>query len=162
AELREELQFHLDEEAEERRNDGLREDEACWAARREMGNVASVQESTRASWRWMRLEHLARDVSYGLRLVRRNPAFSAIAIATLALGSGGIAAMFSAVDALLIRPLPYDDADRLVMVWDNLNRDGVAKSFPAPGEWLEWRRLNTVFGDIAATQPGTATLSGDP
>jgi predicted permease len=160
AELREELQFHLAEEAEERRADGLSEDEARWAARRELGNLTLVEENTRGMWGWTRLEQLARDAGYGLRQVRRNPGFSFIAIATLALGIGGITAMFSAFDAILIRPLPYADAARLVMVWDDLSRKG-SKSFPAPAEWLVWRRDNTVFTDIALTQPAAATLSGD-
>ena len=120
AELREELQFHLEEEAEQRQEEGLAKDEARWAARRELGNLALVEENTRAAWGWTRLEQLARDAGYGLRQVRRNPAFSAIAIATLALGIGGITAMFSAFDAVLIRPLPYADADRLVMIWDDM------------------------------------------
>ncbi len=165
AELREELRFHLEEEAEQRQEEGLSEDEARWAARRELGNLALVEENTRASWGWTRLEQLARDAGYGLRQVRRNPAFSAIAIATLALGIGGITAMFSAVDAVLIRPLPYADADRLVMVWIDPGKDEVGKGdgkfFLTPAEWLEWRRLNTVFTDTALTQPADATLSGD-
>jgi putative ABC transport system permease protein len=160
AELREELQFHLAEETEERRADGVSEDEARWAARRELGNLTLVEENTRATWRWAHLEQLARDAGYGLRQVRRNPGFSFIAIATLALGIGGITAMFSAFDRILIRPLPYADADRLVMVWDDLSRKGT-KSFPAPAEWLTWRRDNTVFADLALTQPAAATLSGD-
>jgi putative ABC transport system permease protein len=160
-ELRKELQFHLQEETEARREQGLTGDEARIAARRELGNLTLVEEDTRTAWGWTRFEQLARDAGFGLRQIRRNPAFSAIAIATLALGIGGITAIFSAVDAILIRPLPYPDADRLVMIWDNLNRDGSSKSFPAPAEWLEWRRLNTVFSDIAATQRGAATLSGD-
>jgi hypothetical protein len=79
------------------------------------------------AWGWTHLEQLARDVRYGLRQVRRNPAFSGIAIATLALGIGVNTAMFSAVDTVLIRPLPYLDADRLVMIWDDMSRTG---SFP--------------------------------
>jgi predicted permease len=162
AELREELQLHLEEEADQRQEDGLAEDEARWAACRELGNLALVEENTRAAWGWTRLEQLARDAGYGLRQVRRNPGFSAIAIATLALGIGGITAMFSAVDAVLIRPLPYAGADRLVMIWDDLSKSGdLSKHFPTPAEWLEWRRHNAVFTDIAATQPGDATLSGD-
>src|SRR5262249_47977692 len=82
--------------------------------------------------------------------------------ATLALGIGGIAAMFSAFDTILIRPLPYTDADRLVMIWDNMtNLDVTTKLMPAPAEWIEWRRLNTVFSDLANTQQADATLSGD-
>ena len=142
-------------------HDGLAEDEARWAARRELGNLALVEEDTRAAWGWTRLEQFARDAGYGLRQIRRNPAFSAIAIATLALGIGGITAMFSALDAVLLRPLPYADAERLVMIWDDLSNEAVPKHFPTPAEWLEWRRHNTVFTDIAATQPGDATLSGD-
>ncbi len=162
AELREELQFHLEEEAEQRQEDGLAEDEARWAARREFGNVSLVEEATRTEWGWTRLEQLARDADYGLRQIRRNPAFSAIAIATLALGIGGITAMFSAVYTVLIRPLPYADADHLVMIWDDMSKNDVtSKHNSTPAEWIEWRRLNSVFTDLATSQPGDATLSGD-
>jgi putative ABC transport system permease protein len=161
AELREELQFHLQEETEERQEDGLAEDEARWSARRELGNLALVTENTRAAWGWERFDQLARDAGYGLRQLRRNPAFSAIAIATLALGIGGITAMFSAVDAVLIRPLPYADADRLVMIWLDMRKENRSGFMPTPAEWLEWRRHNTVFTDMALTQPADATLSGD-
>jgi MacB-like periplasmic core domain len=161
AELHEEIQFHLEEEVERCQEDGLAEEEAQWAARRELGNLALVAEDTRAEWGWTRLEQLARDAGYGLRQVRRNPGFSAVAIATLALGIGGNTAMFSAFDAVLIRPLPYAEADRLVMIWDDMGREGRPGHMPAPAEFLEWRRHNTVFTDIAATQAGDATLSGD-
>ncbi len=161
AELREELQFHLKEEAEAGEEDGLTADEARWAARRGLGNLTLVEENARAAWGWTRLEQFARDATYGLRQVLRNPLFSVIAIATLALGIGGITAMFSAVDAVLIRPLPYADADRLVMIWDDMTGERRSGHSPAPAEWLEWRRHNTVFTDLAATQPGEATLSGD-
>ena len=137
--------------------------------------VRTIVDVARAGWserrasrlstgtgRVMRLESVIQDVRFGLRQIRRNPSFSGIAIATLALGIGVNTAMFSAVDAVLIRPLPYDDADRLVMVWDALTTD--AKFFSTPPEWQEWRRHNTVFTDIAATQPVQAALSsgGDP
>ena len=161
AELREELQFHLEEEARERQEDGLAKDEARWAARRELGNLILLQEDTRAAWGWARLEQFGRDITYGLRQIRRNPSFSGIAIATLAVGIGGITAMFSAFDAVLIRPLPYADADRLVMIWDDMTGERRSGHSPAPAEWLEWRRHNTVFTDLAATQPGEGTLSGD-
>jgi predicted permease len=109
-----------------------------------------------------RFDQLGRDLRYALRQVRRNPGFSAVAIATLALGIGVNTAMFSAVDAVLIRPLPYVDADRLVMVWDDNSRVGdSAHFFSTPAEWFEWRRHNTVFTDIAGTQPGDAALSGN-
>ena len=111
--------------------------------------------------RWMRFEELRSDIQYGLRQVRSNPTFSAIAIATLALGIGGITAMFSAFDAVLIRPLPYAGADRLLMIWDEMSKpDVTTKHMATPAEWIEWRRLNTVFTDLATTQPADAALSG--
>jgi putative ABC transport system permease protein len=162
AELREELQFHLEEETQQRQEGGLANDEARFVAHRDLGNLALVEENTRAAWGWPRLEQLASDVGYGLRQVRRNPAFSAVAIATLALAIGGIAAMFSAFDTILIRPLPYAEASQLVMIWDEMKGQDTPKLFATPAEWIEWRRLNTVFTDLAATQPWGATLSGDP
>ena len=108
-----------------------------------------------------RLEQLARDVRYGLRQLRSNPAFSIVAIVTLALGIGVNTAMFSAVDAILIRPLPYHDADRLVMIWDDMSHIGFPKHLSTPAEWQAWRRLNTVFIDVAATESGEAAFSGD-
>lgn len=161
AELRRELQFHLEEDAELRHEDGLAADKARQAAHRDLGNLALVEEDTRTAWGWMRLEQFARDAGYGLRQIRRNPMFAGLAIATLALGIAGVAAMFSAVDAILIRPLPYTDAHRLVMIWDDLSHEGIARHFPATGELFAWQRQNTVFTDIAGTQSAEATLSGD-
>jgi hypothetical protein len=69
-----------------------------------------------------------------------------VSSATLALGIGGLAAIFSAFDTILIRPPPYADADRLVMIWDDMSiNDVTAKHNSTPAEWIEWRRLNTVF-----------------
>jgi putative ABC transport system permease protein len=108
------------------------------------------------------LDVAGRDIRYGLRQLRRNPSVSAIAIATLALSIGGITAIFSAFDSILMRPLPYADADQLLMVWDDMSKsEGDSTFFSTPAEWIEWRRLNTVFTDLACSQPGTAILSGD-
>jgi hypothetical protein len=88
AELQEELQFHLEEEAGERQAEGLAAEEARRAARRELGNVALVQEDTRATWTWTFAEQLAQDMRYGLRTIAANKTFSAMAILSLALGIG--------------------------------------------------------------------------
>jgi putative ABC transport system permease protein len=153
SDLEREIRNHLDLEAEECGHDG---------ARRVFGNATLVKEDVRAAWGWPRLEQLVRDVRYGLRQVRRNPAFSAIVIATLALGIGVNTAMFSAVDAVVIRSLPYAEAERLVMIWDDMSKIGdLSKLFPTPFEWYEWRSQNTVFTDIAATQPGDGIITGD-
>src|SRR5712692_4714758 len=126
--LERELQNHLALEAQDS------------GTRRAFGNIALVKEDVREAWGWARLEQFTRDIHYGLRQVRRNPSFSAIAIATLALGIGGVAAMFSAVYAVLIRPLPYASADRLVTLWDDLSmsRTGEPKIVSTPFEWIQW------------------------
>ena len=149
--LEREIQNHLALEAEESGKRSL------------LGNVTLVKEDVREAWGWTRLEQFTRDIQSGLRQVRRNPSFSATAIATLALGIGGVAAVFSAVDAVLIRPLPYAGTESLVMIWDDLSmsRTHEPKIDSTPAEWVEWRRLNTVFTDIAAVQRATATLSGE-
>jgi putative ABC transport system permease protein len=108
-----------------------------------------------------RLDEFGRDLYSGLRQVLRYPAFSSMAIVTLALGIGANTAVFSAVDAVLIRPLPYADADRLVMIWDDMSQIGFPKHFSTPPEWRAWRQQSTVFTDIAATQPEQLTLTGD-
>src|SRR5262245_24138280 len=128
--LEREIESHLDLEAEEAGDLG---------ARQVFGNVTIVKEDVRAVWGWTRVEQFARDVRYGLRRIRRNPVFSVVAIATLALGIGVNTAMFSAIDAVLVRPLPYADAGRLVMIWDDLSKSGdAAKQFSTPAEWYEW------------------------
>jgi putative ABC transport system permease protein len=148
--LEREIQNHLALEAEES------------GGRKPFGRVTLVKEDVREAWGWVRWEQFTRDVRHGLRQLRRYPAFSAIAIATLALGIGGVAAMFSAVDTILIRPLPYADADRLVMIWNDMGKTDVqSRHNPTPAEWIEWRRLNTVFTDLAETQQVDTTLSGD-
>src|SRR5881397_819802 len=101
------------------------------------------------------------DLKFAFRQLLKNPGFTTVAVLTLALGIGANTAIFSAVDAVLIRPLPYVDAGRLVMIWDEMSDIGFPKHNSTPAEWHEWRRNNTVFTDIAATQPVQATLSSD-
>src|SRR5207247_792474 len=88
ANLHEELQFHIDEEAEERASDGLAKEDAQRSARLDLGNLTSVKEETRSAWSWMWLEQLCQDLSYGVRVLRRAPAFTLGAVAVLALGVG--------------------------------------------------------------------------
>ncbi|MGA3235506.1 MAG: ABC transporter permease [Bryobacteraceae bacterium] len=116
AELQEELQFHLEEEAAERQSQGLADAEARRAARRELGNVALVQEDTRAAWTWTFAEQLAQDLRYGLRTIAANKTFSAMAILSLALGIGANTAIFSFMDSILLRSLPVADPESLVVL----------------------------------------------
>jgi putative ABC transport system permease protein len=90
---------------------------------------------------------ILRDVRFGVRLLRRKPGFTAVAVLTLALGIAANSAIFSVIYATYLAPLPYRDADRLVMVWSQLkgNREAVA-----PGDFVEWKRRATVFDDLEA------------
>ena len=160
--LNDELQAFVDMGAADKVRAGVTPAEARRLAMLELGGVEQVKEQVRSRRHGGWLDAVGRDVGYGLRQVRRNPGFAGVAIATLALGIGGITAMFSAFDAVLIRPLPYAEPDRLVMIWDALAKtDVTSKGNSTPAEWIEWRRLNTVFTDLAASQAGDATLSGD-
>ena len=116
AELRDELQFHLEEEAEERRALGLAEDQARWAARRELGNLALVQEDTRATWGWAMLEQLGQDLRYAFRTMAANRLFTTLVVVCLALGIGANTAIYSFMDAILLRSLPVADPESLVVL----------------------------------------------
>jgi putative ABC transport system permease protein len=116
ADLREELEFHLAEEAEERKAIGLTEDQARFAARREFGSLALIAEATGATWGWPVLEQFVQDVRQGARALVRNPGLAVMAIVTFGLGIGMTTAIFSVVYGILLRPLPLHESDRLVMV----------------------------------------------
>src|SRR6266478_790361 len=120
AELRDELQFHLDEETEDRQVEGLPNEEARWAARRDLGNMALVQEDTRSTWSWIFLEQLMQDLRYAFRTMAANKTFSALAILSLALGIGANTAIYSFMDAILLRSLPVSNPESLVVLnWHN-------------------------------------------
>ena len=115
-ELCEELQFHLEEEAEERTEEGLSKEEALRSARFELGNPAIVEENTRAVWGWILLEQLIQDLRYALRTMLRNRVFTALALLSLALGIGANTAIYSFMDAILLRSLPVSDPESLVVL----------------------------------------------
>ena len=162
ASLDKEVTFHIEERVSDLMRSGVSEQEARRRVRLEFGGDAQVKEACRDARPTHWIEMLGQDLRYAMRNLRGSPGFAAVAIATLALGIGGLTAVFSAVDAILIRPLPYTAADRLVMIWDSeIGTGAESKMDPTPAEWVEWRRLNTVFTGLASTQPGDLTLSSD-
>src|ERR1700719_5281343 len=104
---------------------------------------------------------LLRSLRLALRQIKRSPGFFAVALSGLALGIGANTAIFSAVEGVLLRPLPYAQPDRLMMVWEDASFIGFAHNTPAPANYVDWRGQNQVFTDMAALRYRNAALTGD-
>lgn len=100
------------------------------------------------------------DLRFAVRLLVRSPGFALVAILALALGIGANTAIFSAVDAVLLRPLPYGDAERLAIVWEDASYIGFPQNTPAVANFLDWKKQNQVFTDMAASRGRSCTLTG--
>jgi predicted permease len=101
------------------------------------------------------------NLRYALRQVRENPGFFALAVMALALGIGANTAIFSAVEAVLLKPLPYNHPEQLVMVWEDASFIGFATNTPAPANYVDWKAQNQVFTDMAARRASSMSLTGD-
>ena len=137
--MQRELRSDLELEAEEQQGKGLSAEEARYRARRAFGNTTSIKEETRETWGWGPIERLQQDIHFALRMLRKSPGFTAFAILALALGLGVNTAIFSVVDAVLLRPLPFRNADRLLEVWEDASTRAFL-SLPFAGQP---RRLET-------------------
>jgi putative ABC transport system permease protein len=137
-ELSEEIQEHLREKTEELIAAGMSPEEARAAARRDFGNVGLVEERSREVWRWPLLENFVSDVRYGLRMLGRNPGFALVMALTLALGMGVNTAIFSVIESVLLRPLPYRHADRLFAVWAGSKEEGEDRAGVSAPEFQDY------------------------
>ena len=97
------------------------------------------------------MDLLLKDIRYAVRGLLKNRAFTAVAVLTLALGIGANAAIFSVVNAVLLKPLKFHDPDRLVIIWEEASFAGFPLNTPAPGNYLDWKTQNQSFADMAAT-----------
>ena len=145
AELDSELRFHIDKLAEEKVADGLTPDEARREALLEFGGREQFKEELRDVHRIATIENTILNVKSGIRLIRKSPTFSAAVILTLALGIGANSAVFSALDAILLRPLAFPNANELMLLYQKDRKAKNPTSFVAPVRLLDWNRLNTTF-----------------
>ena len=143
AELDAEIRTHLALEAQRRIDAGASPENARRMASRDFGNVLLVKEVTRDMWGWAFVEPWARDLRYGTRTLRKAPGFAAVAILTLALGIGATTAIFSVVNGVLLKPLPFEDPDELVSVWNY----SVGASLN-PSQYFTYRDENRAFEGI--------------
>jgi putative ABC transport system permease protein len=148
-ELQDELQFHLDEEAEERETLGVDKEEAHWAARRELGNITLVKENTRAVWAWTFIEQIVQDCRYALRGFKSNPGFAMTTILSLSLGLGASLSIYTIADNLLLRPLPYSHPSQLVMLWEQNASQNFLHGIVAPRNYFDWKSRNDVFEQMS-------------
>ncbi|HEX8999089.1 MAG TPA: hypothetical protein VGB07_04250, partial [Blastocatellia bacterium] len=96
------------------------------------------------------LSNLIQNLRYGLRGLWKNPGFTAVAVLSLALGIGANTAIFSLVNEVLLKPLPFRDPDRLAMIWEDSTAIGFPRDTPAPANYVDWKTQNRVFDDVAA------------
>jgi len=145
-EIRRELEFHVAERADELRDSGLSPEEAERRARVKLGNPLLQAERTRDMDIALWADGIARNLRHAARSLGRAPGFALTVVATLALGIGANTAVFSALDAVLLRPLPFPDADRLVRLWQKDQTS--SEAMIAPVRLEEWNRLNSTFSAI--------------
>ncbi len=159
-ELREELEAHFQMHVSDNVRAGLSPAEARRQAALRFGSLDDAKESVRAGWTVGALETTRQDLVYAWRGLRRNPAFAMTAILSLALGIGASIAIFTVADSLLLRPLPYREPGRLMMVWEsNPRSERNLKNVVSPANYRDWKAQNTVFESIAAFVSGKSTLN---
>jgi putative ABC transport system permease protein len=158
-ELDAELRYHLERQAAEHVADGMSAEEARLAALRGFGGVTRAKEECREARGVRLIEDLWQDVRYGLRTFRKRPGFTLVAVVTLALGIGANAAIFSVVNGVLLKSLPFPEPERLVALSETAESGRVtAVAFP---DYLDWRAGQNVFEEMAARMPAGGVLTGD-
>lgn len=160
-ELGESVREHLAERIDELVSEGMERRDAEFRARKEFGNVTRIEEQSREVWQWPRMESLWADVKFALRQMRKAPGFAVVVIITLALGIGANTTVFSIVDAVMMRPLPYAQPERLVQVTSRevtgAGLVGGAVSYP---DFFDWRAQNHSFEHLVSYHDGSMTLTG--
>jgi hypothetical protein len=148
--LEQDIRDHIEKETQDNIERGMPPTEARYAALRKFGNVTRITEETRELWSFVWLEQLVQDVRFGLRMLRKSPGLTAIAVSTLALGIGANTAIFSMVNALLLHPYSFRNLDRMVLVWQDSGSDAaLEKGYIAPADAADIAAYTSVFDSMA-------------
>ncbi len=159
------IQEHIEERTDELVEEGMPRAQAEQAARREFGNVTLIQERSREAWQWPALESILADLKFAFRRLRKSPGFAVTVLLTLAIGIGANTTVFSVVNGVLLRPLPYPEPQQLVQL--RLNAPGAPGLADFRDElrlsasmYLTFARHNRAFQAVGVWQAGTASITG--
>jgi predicted permease len=155
-EIDEELRFHIEQRTAENIVAGMSPEEADRDARKRFGNFQTVREQCREQGGASFGEATLQDLRFELRMLRNNPGFTAVAVLTLALGIGANTAIFSIINGVLLRPLPYKDPDKLLMLWERNPQRGFDQEYVTPPDLFDWQAQSHVFDQIAYWSGGGA------
>jgi len=162
AEIDDELRDFIARATADNIRNGMTPDAAARAARIQVGGTATREEVRTSGWE-SGIEFLLQDIRYAMRGLQRNPGFAAIAVLTLALGIGANTAMFSVVNAVMLRPLPYRDAGKLALIWTDDAKRGLHREATAWSTVMDWRQANRTFQDVAYFTTGrVAPMTNNP
>jgi predicted permease len=160
-ELNEELRYHIEQQTEQNIRLGMNPEEARYAARKAFGGVEQAKERSRdiRGVRW--IEDLWQDLRYGKQILLKQPGFTLIAVLTLALGIGANTAIFTLVNAVLLRALPFPQPEQIMTIWEEAPSDGVVKQRVAPGTYSDLKAQQTVFAQMSALSSSEMNLTGE-
>lgn len=159
-ELSDEFAFHLEQQIAENIEQGMEPSEARAAAMRMVGGIAQFEEECRDERRTNYIDEFVADVRYGLRGLRKNPGFAAVAILILALGIGASTAIFSLAKTVLFLPLPFAEPERLAIIYSDMSGFGQPEGNPSPADYLDWKAKSRTFEDITAASVENYNLTG--
>jgi predicted permease len=158
-ELNDEVRFHLEMQIEDNLKAGMNPAEARYAAMRSMGAIEPMKETYRERRAFALVETTLQDIRYAFRTLRKSPGFTITSVATLALAIGANTAMFSVLNAVLLRPLPYRSPEQLAMLWTERPSQNLREGRSAYWDIEQWRRQSKSFADLAVFDPVSATLT---
>src|SRR5215471_15147900 len=159
-EMEEEMRFHLEMQIDQNLAAGMAAEEAHYTARRQFGNQTWLKEASREMWGVRSIETLFQDLRFGVRMFLKSPGLTVILILTIALGIGFNSALFSVVNTLLLNPLPFPDANHLVIAWTRSAKTGSQRLGATPEELEEWQRRPPSYMTVAGQSRTFLNLSG--